>query len=132
MSKSRVGRSACDGARCAREWAVKAAVGIGAAQVPQRRAVCAEMNWTRVQKSRSMVFLFMFFVLKRRDKVIFVKLAINAAKVIRSWEKTKQRECLIVLGHITDHLILVVKSTHFLTSSMNMGWVSFYNDALLL
>ena len=102
MSKSRVGRSACDGARCAREWAVKAAVGVGAAQVPQRRAVCAERNWTRVQKSRSIVFLFMFFVLKRRDKVIFVKLAINAAKVIRSWEKTKQRECLIVLDISTE------------------------------
>ena len=104
MSKSRVGRSVCDGARCAREWAVKAAVGIGAAQVPQRRAVCAERNWTRVQKSRSIVFLFMFFVLKRRDKVIFVKLAINAAKVIRSWEKTKQRECLIVLDISTEKI----------------------------
>lgn len=66
--------------------------------------------------------------------MILGKLEIAAAKVIRSWEKTKQRECLIVLGHITDHLILVVNSAHFLTSSMNMdmGLVSFYNDALLL
>ena len=60
------------------------------------------------------------------------KLEIAAAKVIRSWEKTKQRECLIVLGHITDHLILVVNSANFLTSNMNMRLVSFYNDALLL
>ena len=34
--------------------------------------------------------------------MIFVKLAINAAKVIRSWEKTKQRECLIVLDISTE------------------------------
>ena len=47
-------------------------------------------------------FFSCFFVLKRRDKVIFVKLAINAAKVIRSWEKTKQRECLIVLDISTE------------------------------
>lgn len=60
------------------------------------------------------------------------KLEIAAAKVIRSWENTKHRKRLIVLGHITDHLILVVNSAHFLTLSTNMGWVSFYNDALLL
>lgn len=36
------------------------------------------------------------------------KLEIAAAKVIRSWENTKHRKRLIVLGHITDHLMLVV------------------------